>query len=50
MRALIERECARVASAELTSAEVLRRNVALFRGKFQRLAGAMDEVRHAAAR
>ncbi|CAL1160453.1 unnamed protein product, partial [Cladocopium goreaui] len=45
VRALIERECAMVATAELTSAEVLRRNVALFQGKFQRVAGAMNEVR-----
>ena len=50
VRALIERECAMVATAELTSAEVLRRNVALFQGKFQRMAGAMNEVRNTAAR
>jgi len=50
VRALIERECAMVATAELTSAEVLRRNVALFQGKFQRVAGAMNEVRNTAAR
>ena len=45
VRALIERECAMVATAEMKQAEVLQRNVTLFRDKFQHVAGSMDEIR-----
>lgn len=38
-----------VAAAEMTMGEVLQRNVALFRRKFQHVAGSMDEVRYQAA-
>lgn len=45
VRALIERECGMVATAEMKQAEVLQRNVTLFRDKFQHVAGSMDEIR-----
>ncbi|CAE7367179.1 unnamed protein product [Symbiodinium natans] len=45
VRALIERECAMVARAELLQAEVLKRNVDLFRGKFQHVQHSIHELR-----
>eukprot|EP00434_Breviolum_minutum_P007759 symbB.v1.2.006845.t1/scaffold408.1/size210514/3 len=44
VRALIERECGMVATAEMKQAEVLQRNVTLFRDKFQHAASALGEV------
>ncbi|CAK9027740.1 unnamed protein product, partial [Durusdinium trenchii] len=45
VRALIERECAMVATAEMKQEAVLQRNVALFREKFLHVASSMDEVK-----
>ncbi|CAE7754938.1 RBM39 [Symbiodinium pilosum] len=44
VRALIERECAMVARAELQQTEVLKRNIGLFRGKFQHVERSIDEL------
>lgn len=45
VRALIERECAMVASAELQQDEVLKRNIELFQGKFKHVERSVDELR-----